>query len=214
MRAGSHRRQVLLFFVAMIVPCLLLVVFSVRMVQQDADLAEKRRQDAQAQLLAEANRELLAQLEGTKNREIAALSRPAGRGSQGADPDVVFAAWVHDRRPVLPWDAAHADLLGKSELSRRVADAEQQEFGGGQLEAAVRSYEQALKLARTPAQSAYIRYLRARALEGTPRRGVGLAEFRPLLDAPIEAVDEDGIPVRLLAAERLLGAAKPKFPLF
>lgn len=211
MRPLGHRRQVLLFLVAILVPCLVLVGLSVRMIGQEQELADKRRTDERRHLLEQVRQELLARLEFITLEEVDALSR-SGEVSRPAvyrNPAVVFVGWMEDDKLVLPWERNPAveqfrKLAGQSDFESSIRQGEQQEFAGTNLEGAVRSYREAMDRARHPAQVAYARLMWARALDKLGRRQEAQQQFQILLALPSEMVDEDGVPLRLYAAERLL----------
>ena len=71
---------------------------------------------------------------------------------------------------------------------------------------AVGAYRRALSLARLPEQTALARLLVARALAKGGRLRDADAEYRKILQAPFGAmdIDEQGIPLSLYAARRLL----------
>ena len=49
----SHRRQVLLFLAAILVPCLVLVALAARMIRQERELAQKRLVEDRLRRLAQ-----------------------------------------------------------------------------------------------------------------------------------------------------------------
>jgi hypothetical protein len=63
MAAEGHRRQVLLFLVAIILPCVVLVVLGSRMLAQERELGEKRLADGHRALTTQLRQELSAQLD-------------------------------------------------------------------------------------------------------------------------------------------------------
>lgn len=200
MRPLGQRRQFVLFLVAMLVPCMALAVLSFRMIGQERELAEKRRADQKQRLLDEARRQLLSRLENTRRDELNA-DRPL-------HPEVVFLARVQDRKLVLPWDSEQASagfrkLVIEGAFERAVREGEREEFAGRRVNLAVEAYLGALRAARHPSQSAYARLLLARALDKAGRRAEALSQFRTLLKLPPELRDEEGVPLKLYAAERL-----------
>ncbi len=63
----NHRRRIVLFLVAIVVPCLVLVVLSLRMISQERELTEKRLLDEQHRRTSEVHQELLTHLERIKS---------------------------------------------------------------------------------------------------------------------------------------------------
>jgi putative exporter of polyketide antibiotics len=65
----GHGRLVLLFLVAVILPSLVLVLFTLRMIGQERELAEKRLQDDRTRLVSELGRFLHLRLENIRLQE-------------------------------------------------------------------------------------------------------------------------------------------------
>ena len=85
----GHRVQLLLFLAAVFVPCAMLVVLSLRIIGQDRELREKRREDDLRRAVDSAGRELLAALEAIKAGEIRDALEP---GQRYKYPETVFVA--------------------------------------------------------------------------------------------------------------------------
>ena len=102
-RPLGHRRQVLLFLVAILVPCLVLVGLSVHMIGQEQELAEKRRTDERRHLLEQVRQELLARLELITLEEVDTLSKlgEVSRPASYRNPAVVFVGWMEGKKLVL-----------------------------------------------------------------------------------------------------------------
>ena len=88
MRTRDHSRQILLFVVAVVLPCLLLVALSLRMIGQEQELAEKRAAEDRQRLASEIRQELLSRLERIKGQEVDELR---------SDPEYVTEAEYQDR---------------------------------------------------------------------------------------------------------------------
>jgi len=211
MRPLGHRRQVLLFLVAILVPSLVLVGLSLRMISQERELTEKRRADERRRLVNQLSQDLLSRLELIKWEVVSALARHNDLASPAvyANSAVALVASIDDQKLLLPWERdTRAEqtrkLLSHPDIEPIIRQGEQQEFAAGQLEKAVRSYQAAMQAARHPIQVANARLLHALALGKLGRRQEALAQFRILLQTPGEVVDEDGVPLKLFAAERLL----------
>ncbi len=196
MRALRHRRQILLFLVAILAPCAALVALSLRMIGQERELAERRR-------LERVRQELVARLERIKLEEI-----EAAPGERYRNPATVLLASAKNRKLILPWEAAEPaerlrQLLSQPGFESPLREGERLEFVEGKPAAAERAYSAALLAARHPHQTAWARLMRARALDKLGRGQEALADFRALLAASADFTDEDGVPLRLSAAERL-----------
>ncbi|HWQ53803.1 MAG TPA: ATP-binding protein [Bryobacteraceae bacterium] len=203
MRAPGHRRQVLLFLAAILAPCLLLVGLSLRMIGQERELAEKRRSDERRLVANRIRQELLARLERIKLEEAGAARRLS---SQPPPPEVALVAWLRDGKLAMPWETEKPEARFTGAFGEALREGERLEFVAGSAAAALPHYQRALREAGEPGERAYARLLRARALEKTGRTAEALADFRVLLAVGQGIHDEEGVPLQLLAAERLAGA--------
>src|SRR5438874_9472752 len=85
-RLYLHRRQALLFLIAMLVPCVVLVALGLQTIDQDRQLASRRLAD-ERQLFTEQTRQaLLSELENIKLQEVArAVANNGRKDSLGAE---------------------------------------------------------------------------------------------------------------------------------
>ena len=209
MRRFQDRRQVLLLFSAMLIPCLALVALSVRLIRQDAELRDKRMADERRRVLQQTATRLLSKLEGIKASALHTSATPSyGRN---VHPALVLVASTSDGNLALPWDITppsrgFLNARDQPYFEPNVRHGEREQFALGRPDRAVRSYTLALQSARLPQQSAYARLLRARALDHSGRQREAVADFRLLLGAGVDLADEDGVSFRLLAADRLADA--------
>src|SRR5215472_19077728 len=94
MRVTRHKRQILLFLTAILVPAGVLVGISGRLVYQDRELALKRAADRHRAAVEQLRRELAARLDAIRlqeiNRQIRSAHSDAGQYSD--NPAVVFTA--------------------------------------------------------------------------------------------------------------------------
>src|SRR5262245_50013544 len=104
-RLSLHRRQALLFLIAMLVPCAVLVALGLRTIDQDRQLVSKRLAD-ERQLVTEQTRQaLLSELENIKLREVAkAVANKGGKHPAAREGSVAFVGRVLDGRLQLPWE--------------------------------------------------------------------------------------------------------------
>ena len=65
-RSLGHRKQILLFLLAVILPSLVLVVFTLRMMSQEQELSQKRIEDERRRTAREIGQHLLVRLEKIK----------------------------------------------------------------------------------------------------------------------------------------------------
>ena len=105
MRVTRHKRQILLFLVAILVPAGVLVGLAGRIVYQDRELAAKRAVDQRSAVIEQLRRELSSHLEAIKLQEINALMRSAdSTGASAENPAVLFTARLDGDRLLLPWE--------------------------------------------------------------------------------------------------------------
>ncbi len=220
-----HRRHVLLFLIAILLPCLVLVALSLRMISQERELAEKRLAEERDRLVGQIRQELLARLERIKLQEVAALAAPLhaitrvppaaqadpARAANYQHPAVVLAGWVENNRLVLPWENNRSAeefrrLLSEAEFARRIQRGEQEEHVSRQLGKAAQLYREAMNVARHPAQSAHARLLLARVLARSGGRSEAHTHYQKVLALSSDVTDEHGVPLALYAAGRLLEA--------
>ena len=208
LRRHLPSRQVLLFLVAIGLPCVVLVGLSLRMLAQERELADKRLADTRRVMAADVRQELLSRLERLRRE---ALATPAGsRTRLGAQHEpVALVGAVEGDRLILPWDGQTETSLVAAALAEPVFAAaigagERRELVDRQFEAALADYRRAGGQARLPAQKAYAALLAARALAKAGRFAAADALNRDLLESTRGLVDEHGVPFALYAARRLL----------
>lgn len=213
MAARGHRRQILLFLVAIILPCVVLVALGLRMVAQEQELAERRLADQRRGIAGQVRQELAVRLDRTALQEATALGAQPGRLTSRTymSPAVALVARAVDGHLALPWEhdprpARFRRLLGRSEFAWFIRQGERAEIGERQPSEAASSYGAALAVAVDPAQAAYARLLRGRAGLAAGRRAAALQDLEAVLRTSLEVVDEHGIPLALYAAARLLAA--------
>lgn len=200
-------RQVLLFLVAIGVPCALLVGLSLRMLAQERELAEKRLADERRHVATEVRQELLSRLERFR---LEALSvGAAGMFKADRQQPIAVVAEIENDRLMLPWDRrAGTETIAAALDEPKFADAirlgEHGEFVARQFDGAVAAYRRAVAEARLPEQTAFAQLLVARALAKGTRLREADALYRNVLRVPSRVVDEQGIPFALYAARRLL----------
>jgi signal transduction histidine kinase len=213
MAAHGHRRQVLLFLVAIILPCVVLVVLGLRMVAQERELGVKRLADEHRSVAGQLRQELSTRLARIGLEEATALlarqERPSSR--RYANPAVALVARDVDGHLILPWQhdpraARFRWLIDDGAFAERVSEGERAEIASVKPGDAAERYARALAVARDPAQAAYARLLRGRAELAAGRRDAALRNFTFVLRSARDVVDEHGVPLALYAASRLLDA--------
>lgn len=205
------RRQLVLLVVALIVPCLVLVVLSLRMLAQERELAAKRLDDERRQIVAAVRQELLVRLESVKLRVAAGASRDSVIAPD-VDDHVALAGVIENGRLILPWERSRsADefrrALEETPFAVHLGTGEREELALRRPAAAVEAYRAALAVARRPAQRAYAELLLARALAKLQQSRDMRVALRRVAQRQPAVTDEHGVPLSLYGAERLLDAA-------
>jgi signal transduction histidine kinase len=195
-------RQSLFFLVAILLPCAVLVILTLRMLVQERELADRRMADERQRIVGDARQRLL----GTVERLRRASNTP-GESSK----DVVLVARVQDGRVVLPWEdaddaAAAAAWLQQPAFRREIRRGEQYEFGVEQFMAAAMAYQRAAAMATAPVQRAFAELQAARALTKAGRRSDALDLALRVLRAP-GLVDDQAIPFAVYAARLIADLA-------
>jgi tetratricopeptide (TPR) repeat protein len=211
MASQSHRRQVILFLAAILLPCVALVALGVRLVVQERELASSRLDDERRRVTRQLQQDLSSHLERIALRQATALaSRPELLQARTYDDSVVaLVARLSEGQLILPWEENQAPgesrrLLGQGAFGERVRQGERAEFTAGDPADAINRYRQALEVASQPVQVAHARLSLARALAKGGTGTEAETEYRRVARAPPEVVDENGIPVSLYAARQLL----------
>ena len=196
-------RQVLLFLTAILAPCLVLVALSVRMIEQERQLEEKRAREDRERRAAQLRHELFSALEKIKTQQA------ARRGTSPAGQVVALVAMVRDGRLLLPWETGpqrerFRQRVGEAAFAATIRQAEREENTPAQLDNALRHYREVLASAGHPEQQAWARLLLARTLRKTSQRDESLLHYEQLVRLPLTQVDEHGIPLALYAAPPLM----------
>ena len=211
MRAGRHKRQIFLFVTALLLPAAVLIGLTVRFIGQESELAGKRADDERRNAIQQLRRELGANLEAIKLKEINGLIRsPELQWNEGPEnAAVVFIAKLDTDRLVLPWEGMAQPRLATSvEFARHRREGEVQEFIKKDFRKAAEAYQQVLGAARYPAERAEARQILGRILAKTGNGEAAARNDRTLLHEGGNERDEQGVMFRLYAAERLLEAKR------
>jgi len=211
MASQLHRRQVLLFLAAILLPCAALVGLGLRLVVQERELGAVRLDDERRRITRQLRQELASHLERTALRQVAALAVRPGllQAREYDDATVALVARVSGGKIVLPWehDERPADsrkLLWQGAFAERVRQAEDAEFADARPARAADLYRDAGRSAEHPVQVASARLFLARALTKAGRQGEAEAEYRTVVTVSSDLMDEHGIPISLYAARQLL----------
>ena len=211
LHSRGHRKQILLFLIAVILPSIILIVFTLRMISQERELSQKRIADERRRLSGEIGQHLLIQLEKIKLQEASSAANQARlpETRNYMNPEVVLIGLVDQNRLKLPWDAEQTNgeylkFLSSPDFSKKIQRAEKEEFAEKNFLHAAELYSQILRSAREPVQQAYARLLLARALTKSGKKKEALVHYDALLSLPSRITDEYGVSLSLYAAGRLL----------
>ena len=200
-RPPLPRRELLLFLVAILTPCLVLVVLSLRILDQERQLEQKRAAEEREQQVAWLSQDLISRLERTK---VDLAFSPVS----ATDELIAFVGTLRSGQLVLPWDEnTHMrdfrQAIGRARLSGLLRQAERDEPNGSPGRA-VEACREAIRVAPSPAAQAYVRLLLARALRKAGRHQESLRQHELVFQSPPDLVDEYGIPLALYATPPLL----------
>lgn len=211
MKGRSHRKQILLFLVTVLLPSLVLIGLTVRMIGQEKELAQKRLTEERRRVAREIGQHFLVRLENIKLQEASALSEQQIMPAEinYVNPEVVLICQVDGRQLVLPWERNREienarQYLSNSAFAQKIRQAETEEFAQKNYTRAARLYKQTLNSAKFPIQKEYARLLYARALSKSSQKAEAWANYQEILAQPFTLSDEYGIPLSLYAAGRLL----------
>jgi signal transduction histidine kinase len=212
----SQRRLIALFLAAVLLPCAVLVLLTVRGMRQERELAEKRAVDERARVFAQVRQALRARLESITSQELSTRAgrTPVTRNLSYTDSSVRLVADVVGGRLVPPWEAvARASLSSASpegEFGNKLRVAESQEFERGNLVETAMLYRGAIAAGRRAEQVGYAQLALARVLARLGRAREATAQYAQVFALGFDATDEHGVPLALYAGTRLTdsGAAR------
>ena len=207
----GHRKQVLLFLTAVLLPVIVLVALTLRMVRQERELTLKRFADEHRRVASDIGQTLASHLDRVVRQEASALmGQPQKLARRDyLNPEVVLIAKIDNARLVLPWEispksAESPPFENNIEFSRILRQAEHAEFALKNYSLAAEQYLKAAAVAGTPLREGYTRLQRARALIRLKRERESLLEYEKVLSLSPEVLDEYGVPLSLYAVEPLL----------
>jgi signal transduction histidine kinase len=210
MTSHSHRREVVLFLLALILPSAVLVGLGFRMIAQERVAAEARVAADWGATVRQIGQHLLRRLEGIMREELEALAsgNMQIRAHRYVNPEVELMATLEDGRLVLPWEENGAEVvrrrLSAGPFASWMRQGERAEFGRRDSRTAIEAYSRALELAQYPAQSGFARLSLARVLAQTGRVEESWQQYRQVLAISRDVTDEHCVPMSLYAAARLL----------
>ncbi len=182
------------FLGAILVPGLVLVGLTIRIVRQETELSEARIVEQRRHELEDIRRELSARLQRLKLE----LDHPA--------PPVVFVTPIENGRPLFPWTVS-APRTKSAAFAESVEGGKALEIVNGDFPAAAIAYGKSLAAAKTSAETCEARLLLGRVAIKSGQSKVAQSVYDAILERCGSETDDDGIPYRLYAAERLIHAS-------
>ena len=211
MKGKYHRKQILLFLISVLLPSLILVFLTARMISQEQELAQSRLSEERSRVAREIGQHFLFKLENIKLHETSAISdlQDLPAGMNYANPEVVMICLVDGRQPVLPWENSHGVEEAKlylydQEFVEMIREAEREEIALDNFQRAADLYGHIINTAEHSLQKEYAGLLQARTLLKSGQETAALASYRQILRLPYTVSDEYGIPLSLYAASPLL----------
>lgn len=210
MKGRSHRKQILLFSLAVMLPSLILIFLTIRMINQEKELAQKRMVEERRRIANEIGQHLLVRLENIKLQETTAAAKwdilPAEISY--SNPELVLLCTVDGRQMVLPWEKnkeleKNRGLLSQSKFTQNIRQGERAEFVEKNLNRAANFYNQSMNSTKESVQQGYARLLLARSLFKSNKKKEAASHYRMIMELPYSVTDEYGIPFSLYALGRL-----------
>jgi len=200
----KYQKQILLFLLVFVLPCVVLVILSLRMINQEQELTEKRASDERRRITAEMSQYLFNRLETIKNQEKSAEFILEGH----KNPEVVLLGQVEDKKLKLPWEIRPEDDLERqslfqSDFTQKIRLAEEEELVNKNFSLASQLYRQILKTSSTHTQRGYVQLLLARVQMKSGQIEEATSLYNNILALPSNVFDEFRIPFFLYAAGRL-----------
>ena len=174
-----HRRQALLFLIAILLPCAVLIALGIRTMDQERQLEGKRLADEQQILLEGTRQALLSELGKVKLQEVTNGVSNTTAATVERERLVAFVAPIVDGQLRLPWEnnpkAKHfRESLNKGDFATRVREGETLE-AAAKYENAIREYRTAINAAAPGVQQTYSHLLLARTLQNSGHSQEALA---------------------------------------
>ena len=207
--ADSRRRQRRLFLLlsAILIPAVVLITLSVRVVRQEAELAERRAAEERRETRDQLRRELTARLQAIKLEEVNRLIGESGPALPPESP-IVFVASLGQDRMALPWESHEASPAPSPQFTRLQLEGESFEFRQNDALSAAKAYQQAVAVARERSAKCEAELWLGRAWSKAQMVEESSRVYRGMLQECRDSSDDDGIPFGLYAADRLLGSGK------
>lgn len=200
-----------MFFLTVILPSLVLVSLTLRIIKQDQELSQKRAAEEHRRLVEVVRKHFLEHLENIKLQESNTYIHDdqTTLTHQYQSPEVIFLGRVVENMLILPWESLpelsrSRELLTTGHFSQRIREAERTEFVSKDYESSIQIYRQCIGSFTAAAQKQYAQLQLSRALGNAGKHSESLAEYRTLLMSEPSALDEFGIPFSLYAGKALV----------
>jgi two-component sensor histidine kinase len=210
MRQRNRSRQLFLIVIAIVLPAAVLVGLARRVVRQERELAAARAAEEHRNANEQLRRELAAKLETVKLQEVNRWIRlpNAPDNEEPPDPSLVFVAAVDGDRMILPWERESEKRPPALPYAQRLREGESLEFIRKDFAAALTTYRVAKDEASRQNEICEAMLREARVLVKAERKNESAGVYRTMLKNCYSAVDDDGVPLGLYAAERLIDVLK------
>jgi signal transduction histidine kinase len=207
----SHHKQILLFLVTVLLPSLVLIILTIRMINQEKELAQRRSLEERSRVAREIGNQLLIKLENVKLQETANIKNEKYLPTKNdfINPEVELICLLEERQLLLPWERNQEieearRFLNHPEFTQKIQQAEKEEFVHKNYVRASQLYYKILHTFENTLQKNYARLLLGRTLLKSNQKKKALTQYQEILNLPFIVSDEYGIPLSVYAASRLL----------
>jgi hypothetical protein len=215
MKSSRHYKQILLFLLTVFLPSSVLIIFTVRMINQERELAQRRSLEERQRVAHEIGNQLLIRLEKIKLQEANAVENKQNLPEINCfiNPEVEIICLIEEGKLLLPWERNQKieeaqDLLIIPEFIKKIQQAEKEEFVNKNYLRASQLYTQIFQTFEDTLQKNYARLLLARTQLKLSQKEKASAQYQEILLLPYTITDEYGIPLSMYAADRLLEIKK------
>jgi signal transduction histidine kinase len=198
-----RHRRIFLLVLAILIPGAVLITLAVRVVHQETELGERRAAEERRDALDQLRRELSARLQAIKLQEVNRLIGESGPGIP-ADSPIVFVIPFGEDRMVLPWEKTQVSPLPRADFTKHQLDGEFFEFRSNDAAHAMAAYTEARDAAHTPTEKCEAQLWLGRAFSKAAMLKEAGTIYHAMLERCDAVADDDGIPLGLYAAERLI----------
>jgi signal transduction histidine kinase len=178
-----------------------------RVVRQERELSARRASEQRREALDQLRRELTARLQALRLEEVNRVLGESG-GRFPPDSPIVFVAPVVDNRMVPPWEGNRSAPRPTAAFAQAHREGEMREFRDTDAAAAAVSYRRAMDAARTASERCSARVSLGRAYRKAAVTADAERSDQAALHECGDVFDDDGVPLALYAAERLVASGR------